>query len=91
MISWKPRVFLYPYFLSDMECDRLIQLGKPRLQRSETVIESLAKSQGQAAPESKIRTSSGSDFSGMAKSEPVVLAIEDRIARTVMVPGSIMA
>lgn len=55
------------------------------------MIESLAKSQGQAAPESKIRTSSGSDFSGMTKNEPVVVAIEDRIARTVMVPGLIMA
>ena len=34
-LAWKPRIFLYKKFLSDAECDHLINKGKKDIQPSE--------------------------------------------------------
>jgi hypothetical protein len=43
ILSWKPRVFLYPNFLSSEECDKVIQLGKDHLVRSMVVGQNISK------------------------------------------------
>jgi prolyl 4-hydroxylase len=37
VLSWKPRVFLYKKFLSHDECDKIISIGKAKLERSKVV------------------------------------------------------
>lgn len=34
VLSWNPRVFLYPKFISDEDCDHIIKLGENKLSRS---------------------------------------------------------
>ena len=69
----RPRVVLFGGFLSDAECDGLIELSRPRLARSETVDHRSGGSEVNAA-----RTSDGMFFErGEA---PLIQRIEQRIA-----------
>ena len=73
MTMQRPRVVLFGGFLSDAECDALIELSRPRLARSETVDHRSGGSEVNAA-----RTSDGMFFErGEA---PLIQCIERRIA-----------
>jgi len=73
MSMQRPRVVLFGGFLSDAECDALIELSRPRLARSETVDHRSGGSEVNAA-----RTSDGMFFErGEA---PLIRRIEQRIA-----------
>lgn len=68
-----PRIVVFRQLLSDAECDALIELARPRLSRSETVVNRTGESEVNAA-----RTSQGMFFS-RGEGE-LVSAIEARIA-----------
>ncbi|KAI5057397.1 hypothetical protein GOP47_0027412 [Adiantum capillus-veneris] len=72
-LSWKPRAFLYKGFLTEEECDHLIELAKDGLQKSAVVDHDSGK-----PILSTVRTSSGM-FIDRDKDE-VVSRIEDKIA-----------
>lgn len=73
LLSWSPRAFLVKDFLTDDECDYLIEKAAPQLEVS-TVVD--AKT-GESLP-SKVRTSSGTFFD--IGEDPVIESIERRIA-----------
>lgn len=73
LLSMKlPRVVLFGGLLSDAECDALVEEARPRLSRSETVVNTTGGSEVNAA-----RTSDGMFF-GRGES-PLVQRIEQRI------------
>ncbi|CAM6126764.1 unnamed protein product [Calypogeia fissa] len=72
-LSWHPRVFLYKHFLTDEECDHVINLAKDKLTKSMVADNDSGKS-----VESEIRTSSGMFLS--KAQDDVVKTIEDKIA-----------
>ncbi|KAI8465545.1 MAG: hypothetical protein J3K34DRAFT_379780 [Monoraphidium minutum] len=78
-LSWRPRAFHYKRFLSDEECDHLIAIAKPRLERADVVNDET----GELEP-SDTRTSTGT-FLDEAQDE-VVAAVEKRVATVTMTP-----
>ncbi|CAI0453710.1 unnamed protein product [Linum tenue] len=78
-LSWRPRAFLYKGFLSDAECDHLIELAKDSLEKSMVADNDSGKS-----IESEVRTSSGTFLSKYQ--DEVVAAIEQRIAAWTFLP-----
>ncbi|XP_051140522.1 probable prolyl 4-hydroxylase 7 [Andrographis paniculata] len=78
-ISWKPRAFLYRRFLTDAECDHLINLAKDKLEKSMVADNDSGKS-----IESEVRTSSGM-FLSKAQDE-VVAGVEEKIAAWTFLP-----
>ncbi|XP_057491235.1 probable prolyl 4-hydroxylase 6 isoform X2 [Actinidia eriantha] len=78
-ISWRPRAFIYEGFLTDAECDHLINLAKDNLEKS-----TVADDESGESVESEVRTSSGM-FLGKAQDE-VVAGIESRIAAWTFLP-----
>ena len=74
-----PRIVVFRDLLSDAECDALIELARPRLSRSETVVNRTGESEVNAA-----RTSQGMSFS-RGEGE-LVSAIEARIAALLQWP-----
>src|SRR5689334_19203409 len=80
ILSTLPKIVLYPHFLSDAECDHLIRLAHPRLQRS-TVI-SNDSSNGEVDSR---RTSYGMFFDSWIN-DFVISAIEERIAHLTAIP-----
>ncbi|CAN0924404.1 Probable prolyl 4-hydroxylase 4 [Linum grandiflorum] len=96
-LSWHPRAFLYKGFLSDAECDHLIELARDSLEKSMVADDESGKS-----IESEIRTSSGTFLSKaqvlllnvaaefsyccFGLMDEVVTAIEQRIATWTFLP-----
>ncbi|KAL7608595.1 probable prolyl 4-hydroxylase 7 [Lactuca sativa] len=78
-ISWHPRAFLYRNFLTDEECDHLIQLAKDKLEKS-----MVADNESGKSIESEVRTSSGM-FLNKAQ-DKVVAGIESRISAWTFLP-----
>ncbi|KAI4347638.1 hypothetical protein L6164_008432 [Bauhinia variegata] len=78
-LSWSPRAFIYKKFLSDDECDHLINLAKDKLEKS-----MVADNESGKSIMSKVRTSSGM-FLQKAQDE-VVADIEARIAAWAFLP-----
>lgn len=78
-LSWSPRAFIHKNFLTDEECDHLIQLAKDKLEKSMVADNDSGKS-----VESEVRTSSGM-FLSKAQDE-VVARIEERIASWTFLP-----
>ncbi|KAI3665907.1 hypothetical protein L6452_44542 [Arctium lappa] len=78
-ISWHPRAFLYRNFLTDEECDHLIQLAKDKLEKS-----MVADNESGKSVESEVRTSSGM-FLNKAQDE-VVAGVESRISAWTFLP-----
>uniref|UniRef100_A0A383VPY4 procollagen-proline 4-dioxygenase n=1 Tax=Tetradesmus obliquus TaxID=3088 RepID=A0A383VPY4_TETOB len=76
------RIFLYPNFLTEEECDHIIALAEPQLRRSEVVAADQSGAIGSAL--SDIRTSAGMFFE--RGQDQVVRAIEERIARWTLLP-----
>lgn len=78
-LSWRPRAFIFKNFVTDEECNHLIDLAKERLEKSMVVDDETGKS-----VESDVRTSSGM-FLDKAQDE-VVTGIEARIAAWTFLP-----
>ncbi|CAA6663246.1 unnamed protein product [Spirodela intermedia] len=79
VISWEPRAFVYHNFLSKEECEHLINLAKPYMQKSTVVDSSTGKS-----TDSRVRTSSGMFL--RRGQDKVIQAIEKRIADFTFIP-----
>lgn len=73
-LSWSPRAFLLKGFLTPEECDHLIGLAEPYMEKSEVADEESGKS-----VTSDVRTSTGM-FLESAQDE-VVAAVERRVAQ----------
>ncbi|KAA8530295.1 hypothetical protein F0562_005004 [Nyssa sinensis] len=78
-LSWRPRAFIYRGFLTDEECDHLINLAKDKLEKS-----MVADNDSGESIMSEVRTSSGM-FLKKAQDE-VVAGVEARIAAWTFLP-----
>ncbi|KAF5739655.1 hypothetical protein HS088_TW12G00864 [Tripterygium wilfordii] len=78
-LSWRPRAFLYEGFLTDKECDHLVNLARDKLEKS-----MVADNESGKSIASEVRTSSGM-FLGKAQDD-VVAGIEARIAAWTFLP-----
>nr|XP_043633547.1 probable prolyl 4-hydroxylase 6 [Erigeron canadensis] len=78
-ISWRPRAFVYKNFLTDAECDHLIEVARHKLKKSMVADVKTGKSK-----ESTVRTSKGM-FIRKVQDE-VVAGIESRISVWTFLP-----
>lgn len=78
MVTWEPRVFYYPNFLTDEECAHFISKGL-----SEGLIRSAVAASGDAK-ESTARTSYGTFI--MDDADFVVRRVEERISQWSQIP-----
>jgi len=79
VLSWEPRAFLYHHFLTQEECNHLIELARPSLVKSTVVDSATGKSK-----DSRVRTSSGTFL--MRGQDAVIKRIEKRIADFTFIP-----
>ncbi|BAT75340.1 hypothetical protein VIGAN_01318600 [Vigna angularis var. angularis] len=79
ILSWEPRAFLYHNFLTKEECDYLINIAKPDMQKSSVVDSKTGKSM-----DSRVRTSSGAFLT--RGRDHIVRDIEKRIADFTFIP-----
>ncbi|XP_051149962.1 probable prolyl 4-hydroxylase 3 [Andrographis paniculata] len=79
ILSWRPRAFRYHNFLSKKECEHLINLAKPHMEKSKVVDSETGES-----VDSKVRTSSGM-FLARGQDE-IITRIERRIADFTFLP-----
>ncbi|XP_009622125.1 probable prolyl 4-hydroxylase 10 isoform X1 [Nicotiana tomentosiformis] len=79
VISLEPRAYIYHNFLSKEECEYLISLAKPHMQKSTVVDSATGKSK-----DSRVRTSSGT-FLARGR-DKVIRNIEKRIADFTFIP-----
>lgn len=79
MISWEPRAFVYHNFLTQEECEYLISLAKPSMQKSTVVDSATGKSK-----DSRVRTSSGT-FLARGR-DKIIRNIEKKIADFTFLP-----
>ncbi|KAJ6683827.1 hypothetical protein OIU85_007515 [Salix viminalis] len=78
-VSWKPRAFVYTGFLSDEECDHLINLAKGKLVKSMVANDETGESM-----DSEERTSSGMII--FETEDEIVSDVEARIAAWTFLP-----
>jgi len=71
LVSQEPRIILFDNFLSRADCNTLIELARPDLQRSRVA----------TGTETPSRTSHGTFLTGRKETEPVVLKVEEKIAQ----------
>lgn len=79
IISWEPRAFVYHNFLSKDECQYLINLAKPHMEKSTVVDNETGKSK-----DSRVRTSSGTFLA--RGGDKIISNIEQRIADFTFIP-----
>lgn len=79
VISWEPRAFVYHNLLTQEECDHLISLAKPHMQKSTVVDSETGKSK-----DSRVRTSSGT-FLARGR-DKFIRNIEKKIADFTFIP-----
>ncbi|XP_010266054.1 PREDICTED: probable prolyl 4-hydroxylase 3 [Nelumbo nucifera] len=79
VISWEPRAFVYHNFLSKEECEYLINLAKPHMEKSTVVDSTTGKSK-----DSRVRTSSGTFL--RRGQDAIIRNIEKRIADYTFIP-----
>ncbi|XP_050229923.1 probable prolyl 4-hydroxylase 10 [Mercurialis annua] len=79
VISWEPRAFVYHNFLTKEECEYLINLAKPNMQKSTVVDNETGKSK-----DSRVRTSSGTFL--QRGRDKKIREIEQRIADFAFIP-----
>ncbi|GJW05694.1 probable prolyl 4-hydroxylase 10 [Tanacetum coccineum] len=79
VLSWEPRAVIYHNFLSQEECEHLINIAKPHMEKS-TVVDSVTGK----SKDSRVRTSSGT-FLDRGQDE-TVRSIEKRIADFTFLP-----
>ena len=82
VLSWHPRIFRLPHFLSDQECDEIISLGKPQLEPSKIIDDEADNDQGVLFAG---RTSMGMFFAKNS-SDTVIRDVERRISKLTMIP-----
>ncbi|OEL22779.1 putative prolyl 4-hydroxylase 7 [Dichanthelium oligosanthes] len=78
-LSWRPRAFLYSGFLSDSECDHLVNLAKGSMEKSMVADNDSGKS-----VMSQVRTSSGTFLD--KRQDEIVSGIEKRVAAWTFLP-----
>ncbi|KAE9617999.1 putative procollagen-proline 4-dioxygenase [Lupinus albus] len=78
-VSWHPRAFLYKGFLSEKECNHLINKAKVKLRKS-----MVADNESGKGLVSEVRTSSGMFFT--KAQDKIIAEIEDRIATWTFLP-----
>lgn len=81
VLSWSPRIFIFRHFLTDAECDYLIDLAKPFLTPSMVVDNS--KANGNLID--KRRSSEGMAFPKY-HNDPIIAEIEKRISLLTLIP-----
>uniref|UniRef100_A0A1D1Y0R0 procollagen-proline 4-dioxygenase n=2 Tax=Anthurium amnicola TaxID=1678845 RepID=A0A1D1Y0R0_9ARAE len=79
VLSWEPRAFVYHNFLSKEECEYMIEVAKPYMEKSTVVDSETGKSK-----DSRVRTSSGM-FLRRGR-DKIIKAIEKRIADFSFIP-----
>ncbi|XP_042408658.1 probable prolyl 4-hydroxylase 3 [Zingiber officinale] len=79
VISWEPRAFVYHNFMSQKECEYLIELAKPHMQKS-TVVDSVTG----RSKDSRVRTSAGMFL--RRGQDKIIRTIEKRIANFSFIP-----
>ncbi|KAF8011405.1 hypothetical protein BT93_J1884 [Corymbia citriodora subsp. variegata] len=79
VISWEPRAFVYHNLLSKEECEYLIELATPHMQKSTVVDSETGKSR-----DSRVRTSSGT-FLARGR-DKIIRDIEKRVADYTFIP-----
>ncbi|RZC48530.1 hypothetical protein C5167_016960 [Papaver somniferum] len=79
VISWEPRAYVYHNFLSEEECNYLIDLAKPHMEKSTVVDSETGKSK-----DSRVRTSSGTFLK--RGQDKIIRSIERRIADFTFIP-----
>ncbi|XP_050380187.1 probable prolyl 4-hydroxylase 10 [Argentina anserina] len=79
VISWEPRAFVYHNFLTQQECNYLIDLAKPHMEKSTVVDSETGKSK-----DSRVRTSSGT-FLARGR-DKIIRNIEKKIANFTFLP-----
>nr|XP_010940405.1 probable prolyl 4-hydroxylase 3 [Elaeis guineensis]XP_029116066.1 probable prolyl 4-hydroxylase 3 [Elaeis guineensis] len=79
IISWEPRAFVFHNFLSKKECEYLINLAKPHMEKSTVVDSATGKSK-----DSRVRTSSGTFL--QRGRDKTIRDIEKRIADYTFIP-----
>lgn len=79
VISWEPRAFVFHNFLSKEECEYLISIAQPHMEKSTVVDSDTGKSK-----DSRVRTSSGT-FLARGR-DKIVRNIEKRIADFTFIP-----
>ncbi|PIA56703.1 hypothetical protein AQUCO_00700811v1 [Aquilegia coerulea] len=79
ILSWEPRAFIYHNFLSKEECNYLINLAKPHMEKSTVVDSATGKSK-----DSRVRTSSGTFL--QRGRDKTIRDIEKRIADFTFIP-----
>mmetsp|Transcript_21409 Transcript_21409/g.53924 ORF Transcript_21409/g.53924 Transcript_21409/m.53924 type:complete len:346 (+) Transcript_21409:422-1459(+) len=77
-VSWEPRAFVFHNFLSEEECDHIVELADPVMERSTVV------GAGGKGVQDGIRTSSGTFIP--RKVDDVITSVEERIARYTHIP-----
>ncbi len=80
VLSWNPRIFIFRNFLSDEECDHLIEKSRPSLRRSKVI-----DPDGTNGKLDNGRTSK-SMFFPKPHGDPIIEEIERRIALVTMTP-----
>ncbi|CAM8921757.1 unnamed protein product [Rhodiola kirilowii] len=79
VISWEPRAIIYHNFLSKAECEHLINISEPHLEKSSVVDQRTGK-----GVDSRSRTSYGT-FIGRHRDE-IVSTVEKRISEFTFIP-----
>lgn len=79
VVSWEPRAFVYHNFLTKEECEYLISIAKPNMQKSTVVDSETGKSK-----DSRVRTSSGT-FLARGR-DKIIRNIEKKIADFTFIP-----
>jgi len=82
VLSWYPRIVLFPKFLDYNKCDHVVEIGKSKMYKSGLV---LRKGETETGTRD-IRTSSGTFLSRAHDPEGVLGEIEDRIADWTSLP-----
>mmetsp|Transcript_7205 Transcript_7205/g.18607 ORF Transcript_7205/g.18607 Transcript_7205/m.18607 type:complete len:365 (+) Transcript_7205:240-1334(+) len=83
VLSWYPRIVLFPKFLDHDKCDHVVEIGKKKLHGS-----SLSLRKGETVEGTRdIRTSSGTFLSRGSDPKGVLAEVEDRIAAWTSVPA----
>lgn len=82
ILSWYPRVLVYPSFIDNERSDYIISMAKKRLRPSGLVLR-----EGETVEGTKnIRTSSGTFLTGEDDPEGVLSWLEDKIAQVTLLP-----
>jgi len=82
VLSWYPRIILFPKFLDHSKCDHIVEIGKKKLGPS-----GLSLRKGENMDRMRdVRTSSGTFLSRSADPDGVLAEVEDRIAAWTSLP-----